>query len=56
MVLTPQKMSPSQSRSSLLFVYFQKVEEAAQVESIMAEVHTIPPKTVKKGKYLLHTS
>ncbi|XP_029587356.1 borealin [Salmo trutta] len=27
----------------------KKVEEAAQVESIMAEVHTIPPKTVKKA-------
>ncbi|XP_038828086.1 borealin-like [Salvelinus namaycush] len=26
-----------------------KVEEAAQVESIMAEVHTIPPKTAKKA-------
>ncbi|XP_041758942.1 borealin [Coregonus clupeaformis] len=27
----------------------KKVEEAAQVESIMAEVHTIPPKTAKKA-------
>ncbi|KAM9418266.1 borealin-like isoform 2-T2 [Salvelinus alpinus] len=27
----------------------KKVEEAAQVESVMAEVHTIPPKTVKKA-------
>uniref|UniRef100_A0A4W5MBF8 Cell division cycle associated 8 n=1 Tax=Hucho hucho TaxID=62062 RepID=A0A4W5MBF8_9TELE len=27
----------------------KKVEEAAQVESIMAEVHTIPPKTAEKA-------
>uniref|UniRef100_A0A4W5MFC1 Cell division cycle associated 8 n=1 Tax=Hucho hucho TaxID=62062 RepID=A0A4W5MFC1_9TELE len=33
----------------------KKVEEAAQVESIMAEVHTIPPKTAEKGKSLCYT-
>uniref|UniRef100_A0A8C7TQ28 Cell division cycle associated 8 n=1 Tax=Oncorhynchus mykiss TaxID=8022 RepID=A0A8C7TQ28_ONCMY len=34
----------------------KKLEEAAQVESIMAEVHTILPKTAKKGKSLCYTA